>query len=535
MSEPILTTRELRATVGEHVLLDGIEVALAPGTVLAVVGESGSGKTTLGLSLQGESRAGVELSGSVELHGTALLECTDAQRRRARAGRTAMLPQQPAAVLDPMRRVGRTLSELAALRHRKREAADSAVREVLTSVRLDVEPGILQRFPHQLSGGQQQRLVLAQALITRPEIVVLDEPTTGADTVTRSETAELLENLVAGGTALVLLTHDLPLARRLAHDVLVLRDGRVVEHGPGSGPLHAPAHAHTRDLLAAEPHLLTEDTDPRAQHSAVLHVDGLGYRTEAGKPLLADVSLTVRSGSCHAIVGPSGAGKTTLARCVAGLTRPSTGRVLAGGVELAPLARRRPREQLRRVQYVHQDARSSFDPRRAVLDQVARTAELLRTTPDRIAVREAEDVLATLGLGRAQTRRTPSELSGGQLQRAALARASLARPSVLICDEITSSLDVLHQAELMQLLDTITSEIDVGVVLISHDLAAVSALADEVHLLHEGEVVESATPSALLTAPRTDLAKALVTAAREQHPAAEPKTAAFPGAGRFSP
>ena len=517
MTEPILSARGLRATAGEHVLLDGIDLDLRPGTALAVIGRSGAGKTTLGWALQGESPPGVALSGAVRLHGSDLLELSDGHRRRARAGRTSVLPQHPAAVLNPMRRIGAVLRELAALRHPRRAERDEAVRNALAAARLDPEPALLRRFPHQLSGGQQQRVALAQALITEPGIVVLDEPTTGADTLTKSETAAMLEDLATRGTALVLLTHDLPLARRLAHEALVLHEGRIVESGPGTRPLHAPAHARTREILAAEPVLTAEAGDARARPDPVLRAEGLGHRAKDGAPLLAEVDLAVPPGWCAAIVGPSGAGKTTLARCLAGLTRPDTGRVLLGETDLAPAARRRPREHRRQVQLVHQDARAAFDPHRPVIQQVARTAELLRNVPRREALAEAEDALADLGLDPAQARRGPAGLSGGQLQRAAVARGLLAHPSVLICDEITSALDVINQSELFRALETAKFGRGTGIVLISHDFAAVSELADEVHLMRGGRLVESAAPHELLANPRTGTASALVAAAREHH------------------
>ncbi|WP_158628622.1 ABC transporter ATP-binding protein [Saccharopolyspora rhizosphaerae] len=515
MSEPVLSTRGLRATAGEHQLLDGIDLDLAPGSVLAVLGRSGSGKTTLGRALLGESSPGTTLSGSVVLRGTDLLTCSEPQRRRARAGTIAVLPQHPAAALNPMRRTGSVLRELAALRHADRSAREQAVRHALVSAQLDPEPGLLRRFPHQLSGGQQQRLLLAQALITRPSVIVLDEPTTGADTITTSDTADVLASLAAGGTALVLLTHDLPLARKLAHQALVLHDGHAVEHGEGTRPLRTPVHEHTRELLAAQADLTTRAGTPPVRPEPVLRADGLGHRARDGSVLLSDVDMTVPSGWCAAIVGRSGAGKTTLARCVAGLTRPHTGRVLLGETALAPTARRRPREHRRHVQYVHQDTRATFDPRTPVVRQVARTAELLRGIPAPRARSEAEEVLATLGLDPACTGRRPAGLSGGQLQRAALARALLARPSVLICDEITSSLDVVNQSELVRALATARSRWGTSTVLISHDFTAVAALADEVHVMHGGRLVESAAPHQLFEAPRTEPAVALVSAARQ--------------------
>jgi len=505
----VLSARGLRAEVGGQVLLDGVDLQLAAGRVLAVVGRSGSGKTTLGYAVQGESPGGATLSGSVELAGTDLLRSCAQQRRSARA---AMLPQHPAAALDPIRRVGEVLRELAALRHDDREARHEAVRAALTAARLDPDSGLLRRFPHQLSGGQQQRLPLALALITRPQLVVLDEPTTGADTRTKAELAELFADLAAGGTALLLLTHDLPLARRLADDVLVLHRGRVVERGTRA--LHEPEHPVAREILAAEPDLTTEPVEHSAE--PVLTAEGLGRSAADGTALLRDVDLTLHAGRCAAVIGPSGAGKTTLARCLAGLTRPGTGHVRLGEVGLARAARARPREHRRQVQYVHQDAPASFDPKRPLLRQVARTAELLRgLTRDR-ARREAADLLAEVGLEPAQLHRRPPELSGGQLHRAAAVRALLARPSVLICDEITAALDAVHQAELLRLLARAKRD-GTAVVLISHDLAPVAALADDVHLLHSGRLVESAPPHRLLAEPSSAEAADLVAAAREHH------------------
>ncbi|SFT04772.1 MULTISPECIES: ABC transporter ATP-binding protein [Saccharopolyspora] len=515
MSEPILVVRGLRAAAGDHLLLNTVDLDLRPGTVLAVIGESGSGKTTLGLALQGESLPGVALSGSVRLHDTELLGCTDAQRRRVRAGKTAVLPQHPAGVLNPMRRVGTVLRELAALRHADRRTRDHAVRDAMTAAQLNPEAGLQRRYPHQLSGGQQQRFALAQALITQPGIVVLDEPTTGADTITTSETADMLAALAANGTALVLLTHDLALTRRIAHHTLVLHGGRIVEHGTATRSLPAPTHAHIRKLPAAERHLSANADVTRAGPEPVLRVDNIGRRAKNGTPLISGVDLTVHSGWCAAIIGRSGAGKTTLARCLAGLTRPDTGRILLGDVELAPTARRRPREHRRHVQYIHQDNRAAFDTRSPVVHQVARTAELLRGLSRPDALREAGDALATLGLESAHTLRRPSGLSGGQLQRAALARALLARPSVLICDEITSSQDVVNQSDLLRVLATVKATCHTSIVLISHDFTAVSALADEVHLMQGGRLVESTTPRELFNAPRSELASNLVAADRK--------------------
>ncbi|MQA08687.1 MAG: ATP-binding cassette domain-containing protein [Pseudonocardiaceae bacterium] len=516
----MLATSGLRARASGHTLLDGIELSIFPGRVLAVLGESGSGKTTLGLALHGEYRHGIELAGSVRLHGTELLGLPDRRRRAARAGVLGHLPQHPATVLNPVRRIGSVLAEYAGLRHRHRSARRTAVAEALHAAQMPAEPWLLRRYPHQLSGGQQQRVALALALITRPEVLVLDEPTTGLDTTTKADVTNMLAGLVGAGTALVLLTHDLALARRLADEVIVLQDGRVIEHGPGTRPLHAPAQPHSRRLLASEPRLLDRPTGARGTRHGVrdLVVRGLGRRATDGTELLADINLVLPGGQCLAIIGRSGAGKTTLARCVAGLTRPGTGQVLLGDVPLAATARQRGPAQRRLVQYVHQDASASFDEYRPVGVQVARTARLLRGMAREDARREAIELCESLGLRADQLLRHPFELSGGQLRRAALARALLARPAVLLCDEITASLDLVNQAELLDVLAHARSTMDISLMLISHDLAAISGIADQICLLQDGRCVETASTYRLLTAPESRGARDLVAAARLGHP-----------------
>ncbi|OLT49019.1 hypothetical protein BJF85_10960 [Saccharomonospora sp. CUA-673] len=521
-----MRARGVHARADERVLVDAVDVDVEPGTVVAVVGRSGSGKTTLAQALLGESRPGIALSGSVTLSGVDLLGRSEKTRRTARAGRIALVPQHPGEALNPMRRIGGALREAAALRESGsrgpgRAGREAAVRSVVAAVGLD--PAVLRRFPHQLSGGQQQRVVLAQALITRPEVIVLDEPTTGADTVTRSEIADLLSDVVAAGTALVLLTHDLALARRLAGTVLVLHDGRVVERGTSASVLGAPASEQGRTLVAAES--ATAGRAPQSRPGPpVLVAEGVGHRARDGAVLLGGAHLTVHEGGWVAIVGRSGAGKTTLARGLAGLTPFTSGVLRLDGEPVSPSARRRTRAQRRHVQYVPQDAQASFDPGRAVTTQIARTAELLRGVPVREARAEAAELLAAWGVDAEQARRRPDELSGGQLQRAALVRALLARPRVLICDEVTSALDTVNRAEVLRTLAHARGTFGMAVVLISHDLAAVSRPADELHVVDAGRIVETAGPGVLESAPCSRAGKELVIATRSLHDAvASPK------------
>ncbi|KOX18706.1 peptide ABC transporter ATPase [Saccharothrix sp. NRRL B-16348] len=460
----------MRAVAGSHTLVDGVSFALSAGQVVALVGASGSGKTTTGLALLGEHAPGVTVSGRITV-----------------TGRVGFVPQQPSAALNPVRRLGGVFREIAALHAGDR---DALITSALRRARVPVE--LLRRYPHELSGGQQQRVVLAQALIGDPAVLVADEPTTGQDPITRAEVVDELSSVVAQGVALVLLTHDLDVVRALADEVVVLRAGQVVEAGPMADVLDRPRSAYTAALVAAQPRVTVSAERPVAP--ARLETRAVTARHRA-TTVLHDVAVRVGAGECLAVVGRSGSGKTTLARCLAGLHAGFTGDVLLDGRLLPRSLRRRSRAQLAAVQYVFQDARASFDAYRTVLDQVGRTAVRLGGVADARSAALAE--LAAVGLDEATVTRRPAALSGGELQRAALARALLARPDVLVCDEITSGLDTLTQASLLDQLAALTCT----VVLISHDLAVVARLADRVAVLHQGHVVEQGPAGDVLGSP----------------------------------
>ncbi|MER5323924.1 ABC transporter ATP-binding protein [Streptosporangium roseum] len=514
----------LRAETGGSALVDDVSFELAAGRVLALVGASGSGKTTIGRALLGEHAPGVSLSGTVEVRG-----------------RIGYLPQHPASVLNPVRRVGAVLREIAR-RHAPDGAAAERVASALRRAGLPTGEDLLRRYPHQLSGGQQQRLVLAQTLLTAPSAIVADEPTTGQDAITRGEVVDELGGLARQGIAVVLLSHDLDVVRALADQVVVLRGGRVAESGRAEDVFTRPAHDHTRRLLAARlpatplpapvpagispgpavpagslpvpavpsPVPAGIPPGPAAPPGRVrIEVAGLTAGHRSG-PVLDDVSLRVAAGQCLALVGRSGSGKTTLARCLAGLHEPARGTVLLDGRPLAPSLSRRRREDVARVQYVFQDAHASFDPGRTVAEQVSRTAVRLRGLGPGQARETALDMLGRVGLGPAAAARRPGGLSGGELQRAALARALLASPDVLICDEITSGLDTVTQAGVLDLLDGLRRALGLTLVLISHDMGVVARLADHVVILSEGRIAEEGGAAHVLARPRHPLTRALL-------------------------
>jgi peptide/nickel transport system ATP-binding protein len=514
--EPLAEITDLRVEVGGRAIVDGVSLRALPGRVIALVGASGSGKTTTGLALLGEFPTGARVTGEVRVTGD---------------GPVGHVPQHPAAVLNPARRIAALLTDIARaqVRHlprtQRRTAARERVLRALADAQLPDGEGLLRRYPHQLSGGQQQRVVLAQALLLGARVVVADEPTTGQDALTKSLVVDQLAAVASRGIAVVLLSHDLDVVRALADEVHVMRAGQVVESGPAQPLWLAPRHEWTRRLLDAQPSFAETEREGAsgercgpATVEPVLRVRGLIARHRDGDRgttvAVRAPELALRAGECLAVVGRSGSGKTTLARCLAGLHRDLDGEILLDGTPLPRSLRDRGRGQLAAVQYVFQDARASFDEHRPVLHQVARTAVRLRGVADRAAETEARSTLARLGLPAELVHRRPGQLSGGELQRSALARALLARPRVLICDEITSGLDMVTRRGILDILTGLLRDggdtdahADTGVsgelslVLITHDLDT-AAVADRIAVLDAGELVEQGDARQILTAPR---------------------------------
>ncbi|MFD0163095.1 ABC transporter ATP-binding protein [Streptomyces decoyicus] len=524
----IARLRDLRVEIGGRALVDGVSLQLVPGKITALIGASGSGKTTTGLALLNEYPPGAVVTGEVNVPDTLI----------------GYVPQHPATVLNPARPVAALLQDIARtqVRHLPRRARRSAIRQrvlrALEQAQLSDGETLLHRYPHQLSGGQQQRVVLAQALLTGATTLVADEPTTGQDALTKQQIMSRLAALAGQGLAILLLSHDLDVVHALADDVHVMRAGRIVESGPPERLRLSPRHPWTRELLAAADSAEPPESVPAHRDAiTVAGTTGAGTRRSdpesplaAQAPVLQVRALTARHGrstvlhttdlllppGCTAVVGRSGSGKTTLARCLAGLHRTYDGEVVLDGAALPRSLRDRSREQLAAVQYVFQDARSAFDEHRPVLDQVSRSAIRLRKVPVPEALADAERVLGTLGLAGGLVRRKPAELSGGELQRAALARALLARPRVLLCDEITSGLDTVARRNLRTLLaDLLRTHPDLSLVLITHDRDT-AALAARTAVLDHGRLVEQGPTDQLLTDPRHPLTASLLGAAPDR-------------------
>jgi peptide/nickel transport system ATP-binding protein len=442
----------------------------------------------------------VRLEGSVEVDGQVVVDGNGptAAAVGVRGRVVAYMPQHPGSALNPARRIGATLRELERLHH----PGEDVVGEALRAAQLPDDRATLRRFPHQFSGGQRQRIAFAQALTCRPKVLVLDEPSTGLDSITRLQLVTELEELASTGLGILLLSHDLDLVRALAEHVVVLSAGRVIESG---GPEVLPTTTELQPLGTPNP------GQPLLQAINL----SASLRPRGRNPVLHEVDLEVRPGQCVGVVGRSGSGKTTLARCIAGLHERYTGRILLDGDEL-PVLRKRSLEQNRRVQYVWQEVRGSFDERRPVDQQVARTAQRLRGLPAPDAHAEAVATLARLGVSAVTAARPPSRLSGGELQRAALARAVLAHPDVLVCDEITTALDDRGTTLVVELLAELRDR-GTALIWIGHDLGLVAAVSDQVLVIDVGRVIEQGAPATVMTNPATDLTRRLVKAAHLGH------------------
>ncbi|PSK89158.1 peptide/nickel transport system ATP-binding protein [Murinocardiopsis flavida] len=489
-------------------IISGISLSVPRGRILGLVGESGSGKTTLGLALLAHCKRATEITaGSIRIGTTDLLAGTAAEVRALRGRGVAYIPQSPASALNPALRLRTQLREALF----ESDDAAARVREVLREVALPDDDAFLDRYPHQLSGGQQQRVAIAMAFIGRPDLIVLDEPTTGLDVTTQAHVLATIRSMTRTyGTAGVYISHDMAVVADLADEIAVMYQGEVVERGPGSRLLSAPEHPYTMQLLRAVPLLKTDGGDHPADEAKtpVLTVRGLeaGYgRTN----VLKDIDIEVAPGDCVALLGESGSGKTTLSRSIVGLHHQFGGEVVFDGAQLAPSSYRRTAEQRRRVQYIFQNPYEALNPRKRVRDLILQPYAHL--TGGKVA--DPDSVVATAleraALPAAYGERFPEQLSGGERQRVCIARAIATKPDLLICDEITSALDVSVQAEIVELLRNLQND-GMALLFVTHNIALVSNIAQYVAILNSGRIVEYGPVGTVLSDPQHEYTRALI-------------------------
>ena len=499
-----------------------VDLELAAGSTVGIVGESGSGKSITLRALMGllPASATVE-SGTLHLAGTQV-PLAGRGVRESRRRRLAMVFQDPLAALDPVMSVGAQIAEVPRrVFGENRATARETALHLLESVRLPHPGRVAAAYPHQLSGGQRQRAVIAMALAGRPEILLCDEPTTALDVTIQAEILDLLRDLRAqSGLSMVFVSHDLAVVSAMADRILVLRDGGMVETGTTTQVLEEPHQPYTRALLdavvelppaadGAAPHVVADD---RREEPVLLRASGITVSyspSDAGTKALDDVDLAVRFRHIHGIVGESGSGKTTLAKVLTGQLRPAAGRVEFGADTLPS---NRTREQLAGLQMIYQDPYSSLDPRMTVRQTLAELLRLVRGLPRRQVEGRCVELLAQVSLPASALDGYPGQFSGGQRQRIAIARALAVEPQLLVADEPTSALDVSVQAQVLDLLRRLRDDLDLTLVVISHNLAVIRHLCDDVSVMLDGQVVETGSVAAVLDHPSATYTRALIAA-----------------------
>ncbi|NED76748.1 ABC transporter ATP-binding protein [Streptomyces sp. SID9944] len=528
----LVEVTDLSVEFGEVRAVDGLSFRLARGAALALVGESGSGKSTVASALLGlHHGTGARVRGSVLVAGTDVQRASGEELRRLRGAKAAMVFQDPLSSLDPYYAIGDQIAEVYRVHTRaSRRAARARAVRVLERVGIPDAARRSRSRPHEFSGGMRQRALIAMALACEPDLLIADEPTTALDVTVQAQILDLLHTLrEETGMGLLLVTHDVGVAAESVDEVLVMRDGRAVEHGPVTAVLGAPSAAYTRELLGAVPRVDAPREARKAdsgQGEAVLEATGLRREFGRGRRTLTavdGVSLTLRRGETVGVVGESGSGKTTLGRMLVGLLEPTAGEVRFEG--------RARRGVDPAVQMVFQDPVSSLNPRRSVGESVADPLRARGERDEGRIRRRVTELLERVGLEGAHYDRYPHEFSGGQRQRVGIARALAADPKVIVCDEPVSALDVTTQAQVVALLGELQRELGIALVFVAHDLAVVRQVSDRVAVMHRGRIVEEGPADEVYGAPRDPYTRQLLAAV----PALDPEAAARRRAARREP
>ena len=509
-------------------IVKGVSFNVERGEVVALIGESGSGKTTIALSALGYTKPGLEFtSGEVRLHGQDVISMPSEEKRLMRGQKVAYLAQSAAATFNPSMTIGEQVTESATIHGQiSKENAEKRAEKLYRALELPEPEKLGKRYPHQVSGGQLQRLMAAMALCGKPDLLVLDEPTTALDVTTQIEVLKAFKSVIKQeSTAAIYVTHDLSVVAQIADEIVVLYAGEIQEYGIAEQVISSPKHDYTRRLMSAVRPPPTagqsDNSEKIISEKPVLELKNIyaGYgKTRNGFPkvsVLENINIKVNKGQTVGVIGESGSGKSTMARVMSGLLPASQGDVLLGGENLSRDLRNRSRLELQKIQFVFQMADTALNPRQKIDQILGRPLEFFTGLKGGEKRKRIAELLEMVELPQDFSGRYPDELSGGQKQRINLARALAASPEILLCDEVISALDTIVGANIIELLKQLRKNTGVSFVFISHDLSTVASFADYIVVLYAGKVVDQGTVDEVLSPPYHPYTRLLIASVPE--------------------
>jgi len=500
-----------------HEIIKGIDVVLKRGEIMGLIGESGAGKSTLGLAAMAFAKPGCKIfEGSIVFDGIDLMKATEEEKRKLRGSRIAYVAQSAAASFNPSHKlIDQTVESTVRHGIKSETEAKADARKLYRDLQLPNPDNIGERYPHQVSGGQLQRVMTAMAMSPRPDLIIFDEPTTALDVTTQVEVLAAMREIVEHyHTAAIYITHDLAVVAQMADVIKVLRYGETVEDADTRTMLTNPKQEYTKSLWSVR----SIEKEEVVSDDIILKVDRIDASYTGSERVLNDVTIVVPRGSTVSIVGESGSGKSTAARVITGLLPPSKGQVLFNGKPLPPELKNRSVEQLQKIQMIYQMADTAMNPRHTVRDIIGRPLEFYLGLTGKKRDQRLLELLTMIELDQTFADRLPSELSGGQKQRVCIARALAAEPDLIICDEVTSALDQIVQKGILQLLLRLQDELGLTYIFITHDIATVKAISDQIVVMLEGQVVEQGMKSEILSPPFPEYTKLLLSSVPEMDP-----------------